>query len=117
MPISIFPQLCPETERVTRELTLFNGHGLHARPATEFVTCVLSFKSAVTIHNKGKRYPADRIVEVLLAKLNCGDTFVLEVEGPDAVRAMERIARLPMFLPKQPNVLKPARRHRWEACD
>ena len=55
MPISIFPQLRSEIERVTRELTLFNDHGLHARPATEFVTCVLLFKSAVTIHAKGKR--------------------------------------------------------------
>ena len=117
MPISIFPQLRSEVERVTRELTLFNDHGLHARPATQFVTCVLLFKSAVTIHAKGKRYPADRIVEVLLAQLNCGDTFVLEVEGPDARRAVERIARLPMFLPERPNLRKPARSHRWEAFD
>lgn len=98
-------------------MTLFNAHGLHARPATEFVTCVLLFKSAATIHANGKRYPADRILEVLLAKLNCGDTFVLEVEGPDARRAVERIARLPMFLPKQPKLRNPARSHLWEAFD
>ena len=115
--MTIFPQLRPEVERVTRELTLFNAHGLHARPATEFVTCVLLFESAVTIHAKGKRYPADRIVELLLAKLNCGDTFVLEVEGPDARPAMERIARLPMFLREQPDARKHSRSPRWEALD
>jgi phosphotransferase system HPr (HPr) family protein len=112
-----FPQLRPETERVTRELTLFNAHGLHARPATEFVSCVLLFKSTVTIHARGKPYPADRILEILLAKLNCGDTFVLEAEGPDARRAVERIAQLPMFLPERPNLRRPARSQRWEALD
>ena len=64
---------------------------------------MLLFESTVTIHAKGKRYPADRILEVLLAKLDCGDTFVLEVEGPDARRAVERIACLPMFMRKRPD--------------
>ena len=113
----IFRHLRPEIERVTRELTLFNAHGLHARPATEFVSCVLLFESTVTIHAKGKRYPADRILEVLLAKLDCGDTFVLEVEGPDARRAVERIARLPMFVRERPDTRKQSRNHRWEALD
>ena len=63
-------------------LTVHNPNGLQALPATDFVNCVLSFKSAVTIHSEGKQYPADRIVEVLLADLKGGDTFVLEAEGP-----------------------------------
>jgi phosphocarrier protein len=112
-----FRHLRPAIERVTRELTLFNAHGLHARPATEFVSCVLLFESTVTIRAKGKRYPADRILEVLLAKLDCGDTFVLEVEGPDARRAVERIARLPMFLEARPDTRKHSRNPRWEALD
>ena len=76
-----------------RELTLLNPDGLRAVPATEFVSCVLLFDSTVVIHAKGKRYPADRILEVLLADLNCGDTFQLEAEGRDAAQAVERIGR------------------------
>jgi phosphotransferase system HPr (HPr) family protein len=114
----IFRHLRPEIERITRELTLLNAHGLHARPATEFVSCVLLFESTVTINAKGKRYPADRILEVLLARLDCGDTFVLEAEGPDARRAVERIARLPMFLEKgEENRKQNSQRLRWEALD
>src|SRR5258708_38276703 len=94
----MFRHLRPEIERITRTLTLLNPDGLEARPATEFVSCVLLFESTVTIHVKGKRYPADRILEVLFAGLNGGDTFVLEAEGPDAERAVARIARIPMFL-------------------
>jgi len=113
----ILRQLRPEIERVTRELTLFNAHGLHARPAAEFARCVLLFESTVTVHAKGKRYPADRILEILLAKLDCGDTFVLEAEGPDARRAADRIARLPMFVRESPVSPKHIRNLRWEALD
>ena len=83
----------PASERVTRTLTLVNPGGLQALSATEFVSCVLPFKSTVTIHFRGKRYPADRILEVLLADLNAGDTFVLEAEGPDARRAIKGCIR------------------------
>ncbi len=107
----------PAIERITRELTLLNPDGLRAQPAAEFVSCVLLFESTVTIHAKGKRYPAERILEVLLAELDCGATFLLEAEGPDATRAVERIARLPMFLPERPETRKHSRSHRWEAID
>ena len=108
----------PEMERITRELTLRNAHGLHARPATEFVSCVLLFESTVTIQAKGQRYPADRILEVLRAGLNCGDTFVLEAEGPDAARAVERVARLPMFRRAgKESGQQDSGSRRWEALD
>ena len=114
--IMLFRQLGPEIERVTRRLTLLHAHGLQARPATEFVSCALLFESTVTVHSKGKRYPADRILEILLAGLECGDSFVLEAEGPDARQAVERIANLPMFLPQSPDRRKQGG-PRWEAVD
>jgi phosphotransferase system HPr (HPr) family protein len=79
---------------VTRQLTLTNEHGLHARPATELVRCAAAFESTITISAKGKRYRADRIMEVLLADLNRGDTFVLQAVGADAIQAVERIGQL-----------------------
>jgi phosphotransferase system HPr (HPr) family protein len=111
----MFRNLRPEIERITRKLTLHNRDGLQALPATEFVNCVLSFKSTVTIHFKGKQYPADRILEILLADLNGGDTFVLEAKGPDARRAVDRIGRLSMFVPGQS--LPPKSFLRWEPID
>ena len=53
----------------------------------------------------------------MLAKLDCGDTLVLEVEGPDARRAVERIASLPMFLRERPVPPKHSRSLTWEALD
>jgi phosphocarrier protein len=114
-PMISLPQVSTELERGTRELTLFNAHGLHARPAAEFVNCVLLFESRVTLHAKGKQYPADRILEILLAGLHCGDTFALEVEGPDAEQAAARIASLPMFRREQSDTRMRSRRQRREA--
>lgn len=114
----MFRHLRPEIERITRPLTLLSPDGLQARPATEFVNCVLLFESTVTIHVRGKRYPGDRILEVLLAGLNCGDTFVLEAEGPDARRAVDRIARLSMFLREDAKQsTQRSRSRRWEVFD
>ena len=92
--MSIFPQPQPEVRRVTRQLTLRNDNGLHARPATAFVRCVCGFQSTITIQAKGKRFRADRIMEVLLADLNNGDSFMIEALGPDAIQAVERIGQL-----------------------
>lgn len=92
--MSIFPQSQPQIRRVTRQLTLQNDNGLHARPATAFVRCVCGFQSTVTIQSKGKSYRGDRIMEVLLADLNCGDSFMVEALGPDAIQAVERIGEL-----------------------
>jgi len=92
--MSIFPQPQSEVRRVTRQLTLRNDNGLHARPATAFVRCACAFQSAITIQSKGKSYRADRIMEVLLADLNNGDTFMIEALGPDAIQAVERIGQL-----------------------
>jgi phosphotransferase system HPr (HPr) family protein len=94
----MFRRANQEIEHVTRQLTLLNPDGLRAEPAIELVNCVLLFDSTVTIQTKGKRYPAHRILEILLADLGCGDTFLLEAEGRDAARAVDRIGRLRMFL-------------------
>ena len=96
--MSMFYRSQPQIRRVTRQLTLLNEHGLHARPATELVQLASAFESTITIESNGSRYRADRIMEVLLADLNRGSTFMIEAVGPDAIEAVERIAQLLVFL-------------------
>jgi len=90
----IFSRSQPEVRRVAQQLTLENENGLHARPATAFVRCASAFQSRITIRWKGKSYRADRIMEILLADLNCGDTFMIEALGPDSIQAVQKIAQL-----------------------
>jgi phosphotransferase system HPr (HPr) family protein len=81
--------------RRRKELTVLNRLGLHARPAAEFVRCVLAFRSEIRLVTEdGRQLSANRILEVLLADLSCGARFSIEAEGPDADAAVDRIERL-----------------------
>jgi len=73
---------------------VLNKIGLHARPATEWVHCAMAFRSALTIWVNDQRYDGQRIMDLLLAKLDEGATFTLEAVGPDAEAAVARLEKL-----------------------
>jgi phosphocarrier protein len=71
-----------------------NELGLHARPAAEFVRAAQAFRSEIWIVKGKEQFSAGSIIEVLMANLDCGDTGVIEAEGPDVEPAIARIVRL-----------------------
>ena len=79
---------------VRHEITITNELGLHARPAAEFVIAAKAFRSQIWLVKESERFSANSIIEVLTANLNCGDTAIIEAEGPDADEAIERLAEL-----------------------
>ena len=85
----------PEDETVvTREITILNELGLHARPAAEFAKRARAFRSEIWIVREGKRFSADSLIEILRANLDQGATAMLEAKGRDAEAAVERLALL-----------------------
>ena len=78
----------------TREITILNELGLHARPAAEFARRARAFRSEVWIIRDGKRYSAASLIEILRANLDEGATATLEAKGRDAEAAVERLSRL-----------------------
>jgi phosphocarrier protein HPr len=83
-----------DTHQATKELTVLNLLGLHARPAAQFVRCVQRFRSEIWLISKGTRFHAGRLMDVLLANLDQGATFTIEADGPDAEEAVEKLERL-----------------------
>jgi phosphocarrier protein len=77
-----------------REVEIVNELGLHARPAAEFVRCVQSLGAAVFICKGENRFSAASILEVLSANLDLGTRVILEVEGPEAQQALDRLEEL-----------------------
>ena len=77
-----------------REVEIINELGLHARPAAEFVRCVMTFASEITLRKGDDVFSASSILEVLSANLDCGSRIVLEAIGPDAARALDRLEAL-----------------------
>ena len=79
---------------VQREVRITNELGLHARPAAEFVKRANSFRSEIWIVKDGNRYPANSLIEILRANLDCGSTATLEAHGVDSEVAVERLEKL-----------------------
>ncbi len=79
---------------IGREVKIVNELGLHARPAAEFVRAANLFRSEMWIVKGEERFSAKSIIEVLMANLNCGDTAIIEAQGPDSERAIARLSRL-----------------------
>jgi phosphocarrier protein HPr len=77
-----------------REVEIVNKLGLHARPAAEFVKCVMKFKSKITVCKGEERFSAASILEVLSADLDCGARIVLEAVGPDEQEALSELEAL-----------------------
>jgi phosphocarrier protein HPr len=78
----------------TREITILNELGLHARPAAEFARRAKAFRSEIWIVREGQRFSASSLIEILRANLDQGATAILEARGRDAEAAVERLAHL-----------------------
>lgn len=78
----------------SREVTISNELGMHARPAAEFARKAGSFRSDVALVKDGQRFSATSVIDILRANLERGATATLEANGPDAPDAVEALARL-----------------------
>jgi phosphocarrier protein HPr len=79
----------------SREVTIVNELGLHARPAAEFVRRASGFRSEIwLVRQDGERFSAASLIDVMRANLDQGATARLEAEGTDAETAVETLANL-----------------------
>ena len=79
---------------VSREITIQNELGLHARPAAEFVRVANGFRAEITLIKDEQRFSASSLIDVLRANLDCGATAMLEARGADAEAAVTRLEKL-----------------------
>jgi phosphocarrier protein HPr len=84
----------PAPKSITREITIVNEMGLHARPAAQFVRRANAFRSEIWLVKDGKRFSATSLIDVMRANLDCGAIAALEANGPDADTAVERLTQL-----------------------
>ena len=84
----------------TRTVQICNQHGLHARPATQFVTTASKFTAEVFVAKGGDSDAAPfeangkSILGVLLLQAEAGSDLVIRTEGADADDALGALAAL-----------------------
>jgi phosphocarrier protein len=79
---------------ITREVTLLNVLGLHARAAARWVQVASRFQSHLTLSKDGRTVDAKSILGVLMLAASQGERLILSAEGPDAEQAVEALAAL-----------------------
>ncbi|HEY8651400.1 MAG TPA: HPr family phosphocarrier protein [Chthoniobacterales bacterium] len=83
-----------ESVRASREITIVNELGLHARPAAEFVRRANAFRSDIWLVTENGRFSALSLIDVMRANLDRGAVATLEAYGTDAEEALDRLAKL-----------------------
>ncbi len=85
----------------TRTVQICNEHGLHARPATQFVTTASKFTAEVFVakgadDDDSPSFEANgkSILGVLLLQAESGSNLVIRTEGADADAALGALAAL-----------------------
>ncbi len=79
---------------ITREVTINNQVGLHARPATFFIQKANEFKSVIWIEKEERRVNAKSLLGVLSLGIVKGTTINIIADGVDEIQATETLAEL-----------------------
>ena len=79
---------------VSREVTIKNNVGLHARPATFFIQKANSFKSSIWVEREDRRINAKSLLGVLSLGIVKGMNITIIADGVDESEAVEGLCAL-----------------------
>ena len=79
---------------ISREVTITNSIGLHARPATFFIQKANSYKSSIWVEKDDRRVNAKSLLGVLSLGIAKGMTVALIADGQDEETALDGLTEL-----------------------
>ena len=79
---------------ISRDVTIKNSVGLHARPATFFIQKANSFKNSIWVEKEDCRVNAKSLLGVLSLGIAEGTTITLIADGNDEAAAIEGLVAL-----------------------
>jgi phosphocarrier protein HPr len=78
----------------SREVTIVNKHGLHARPAAEFVKLANRYSAEVWVAKEDLEVSGKSIMGMMMLAAECGSTILVRAEGDDAHEAVDALCTL-----------------------
>jgi phosphocarrier protein HPr len=78
----------------SRDLTIVNKLGLHARPAAMFVRIASAHACEVWVEKDDEQVNGKSIMGLMMLAAGCGSTIKVTTEGSDEDEAMEKIVAL-----------------------
>ncbi len=82
------------SEALTRQVTIVNKLGLHARAAAKLVTCASGFSAEVTVRRGDKEVNGKSIMGVMMLAAAKGTDIELAASGDDAGAALDALEAL-----------------------
>ena len=79
---------------ISREVTIKNSVGLHARPATFFIQKANSFKSSIWVEKDDRKVNAKSLLGVLSLGIAKGMTITIIADGIDENTAVDALCDL-----------------------
>jgi phosphocarrier protein len=75
-------------------LEIINKNGLHARPASLFVSVASKYESEIYVEKDGESINAKSIMGLLMLSATCGSTIKIIAKGADAEEAIKELKEL-----------------------
>jgi phosphocarrier protein HPr len=79
---------------ISKDFTIHNKLGLHARPSAQLTQTAGRYVSEVHIAKNGRRVNAKSIMGVMMLAAGQGSTVTVDADGPDERDAVEAIGAL-----------------------
>jgi len=80
--------------KATRELTVQNKLGIHARPAAMFVKTANQFDCDIFVEKDGERVNGKSIMGLMMLAAGHGSKLTVQADGSDANRALQELESL-----------------------
>jgi phosphocarrier protein HPr len=81
----------PLPSKISKELTVQNRLGLHARPSAMFVKTCSRFKCDIWVEKDGEQVNGKSIMGLMMLAAGMGSRLLITCEGGDAERALAEI--------------------------
>ncbi|MDF3128072.1 HPr family phosphocarrier protein [Kiritimatiellaeota bacterium B1221] len=82
------------TQTHSKEFTILNEYGLHARPAALFVKCASEYDASVMVEKDGMKVSGKSIMGLLTLEGHEGSTLLVETSGEQAEEVMAALTAL-----------------------
>lgn len=77
---------------INKDITVTKEHGLHARPAAEFVKLASTFESDITLTYNEEEVDGKSIMGIMSLGISNGETCNLKIDGPDKEDAFKSMS-------------------------
>ena len=87
-------KLPDDSGNLSKELTVVNKLGIHARPAALFVKTANRFACEIFVEKDGEKVNGKSIMGLMMLAAGPGSKLTVQANGPDAAKALAEIEAL-----------------------